>query len=161
MHEGLCSLSVFRKWHSNLNLIHTLQATHSWAWAENKGLGKHCNATFSWELMEVVWNIPIGFSLTVLIWEFSETRNLFFISFCLWEDLSINGFFLFKNASCKLPGRAVMFGGVSVLKKRLWAMWTLELNRELPLAPLLTLSISDPLRHTCAQDYWLLQVVFW
>lgn len=63
-------------------------------------------------------NIPVeGFPLTILLGEFSETRILFFISFCLWEDLSINNFFFFMNASCKLPGTGVNFGIVPVKKK--------------------------------------------
>lgn len=65
-----------------------------------------------------VANIPVGFSLITWLPEFLEACLLFLISFCLWQDLSINDFFLFINASCKLPGAGITFGRVSVKKKK-------------------------------------------
>lgn len=72
----------------------------------------------------VLGNIPVeDFPLIILLWEFSETRILLLISFCLWEDLSINDFFLFTNASCKLPGTGINLGRVSV-KTKMKAIFT-------------------------------------
>ena len=65
-----------------------------------------------------VENIPVGFPLITWLSEFLDTCLLFLISFCLWQDLSINDFFLFINASCKLSGAGVNFGRVSVKKKK-------------------------------------------
>lgn len=68
----------------------------------------------------VLGNLPIE-SVVLITWfsGFLKTCVLFLISFCLWQDLSINDFFLFANASCKLPGAGVNFERVSGRKEKL------------------------------------------
>lgn len=95
-------------------------------------------------------NLPIeSDALTTWLSGFLKTCILFLISFCLWQDLSINDFFLFANASCKLPGAGVNFERVSGRRKKIEAIFTLlsnmqalnsKLSREFPLA----LGFTDP-----------------
>lgn len=145
-----------------------------------------------WEILflendtNVFQNIPVGFPLTILLGEFSETRILFFISFCLWEDLSINDFFFFTNASCKLPGIGVNLGMVPVKRNlkllsshwnflrqqyaRLWDSYfppipprkveAVNLSRELPWAPEFTNHFRCS-GHTCWCCSWLLHRMLW
>lgn len=92
----------------------------------------------------VFGNLPIE-SVALTTW---FSCILFLISFCLWQDLSINDFFLFANASCKLPGAGVNFERVSGRKKveaiftslSNMQAWNFNLSRELPLA----LGFTDP-----------------